>query len=191
MTGTDPGTASKPQLYRTESRQSAAASDDYYSFSEKEASSPDSQVTAMRFATPDSQPSSQASSPTVPSGQQPQTVAETQPANARQPDLQDLGSPRPGTSSTVRFGEDKVARISPKSNETVRRVPSDYAGPAPTPGLDDSPYVRFAIDQLTRDEQVHGPRRQDSISTRDSDQPTERLLWDEGLGYFTDRKSTR
>ncbi|KAJ5243530.1 uncharacterized protein N7469_001857 [Penicillium citrinum] len=176
---------SKPQLYRTESRQSAAASDDYYSLSEKEASSPDSQVTAMRFATPGSQPSSQASSPTVPSGQQPQTVTMPQPGEAHQTDIGDLGSPRPGTASTVRFGEDKVARISPKSNETVRHVPSDYAGPAPTPGLDDSPYVRFAIDQLTRDEQVHGPRRQDSISTRDSDYPTDRLLWDEGLGYFT------
>ncbi|KAJ5407580.1 hypothetical protein N7509_001463 [Penicillium cosmopolitanum] len=175
--------SSKPQLYRTESRQSAAASDDYYSFSDKGTSSPDSQVTAMRFATPDSQPSSQASSPTVPRTQQPQPVA--QPSHYRQPDPQDLGSPRPGTASTVRFGEDRVARISPKSDETVRRVPSEYAGPAPTPGLDDSPYVRFAIDQLTRDEQVHGPRRQDSISTRDSDYPTDRLLWDEGLGYFT------
>jgi len=108
-----------------------------------------------------------------------------QPDEAHQSDIRDLGSPRPGTASTVRFGEDRVARISPKSNETVRHVPSDYAGPAPTPGLDDSPYVRFAIDQLTRDEQVHGPRRQDSISTRDSDYPTDRLLWDEGLGYFT------
>ncbi|KAJ5111035.1 hypothetical protein N7532_001570 [Penicillium argentinense] len=178
------GTASKPQLHRTESRQSAAASDDYYSFSERGASSsPESRVTAMRFTTPDSQPSSTASSPTVPRTQQPQAVA--QPPRRHNPDPQDLGSPRPPTTSTVRFGEDSIARISPKSDETVRRVPSEYAGPAPTPGLDDSPYVRFAIDQLTRDEQVHGPRRQDSVSTRESDYNEERLVWDEGLGYFT------
>lgn len=32
------------------------------------------------------------------------------------------------------------------------------AGP-PTPGVDDTPYVRFAVDQLTRDEEVRGSRR--------------------------------
>ena len=32
------------------------------------------------------------------------------------------------------------------------------AGP-PTPGVDDTPYIRFAIDQLTRDEEVRGSRR--------------------------------
>lgn len=109
-----------------------------------------------------------------------------QSTSQRQPFPEDAGSPRPATASTVRFGEEKVARISPKSDETVRHVPSsrDYAGRAPTPGLDDSPYVRFAIDQLTRDEQVHGPRRGESVSTN-NDYPVDRLVWDEGLGYFT------
>lgn len=35
---------------------------------------------------------------------------------------------------------------------------SSEAGP-PTPGVDDTPYIRFAIDQLTRDEEVRGSRR--------------------------------
>lgn len=97
----------------------------------------------------------------------------------------DLGSPRPGTSSTVRFGEDRVARISPKSDETIRQVPPsrEYAGTAPTPGLDDTPYVRFAIDQLTRDEHT-GPQRTDSISTN-NEYAGDHLVWDEGLGCFT------
>ncbi|KAJ5153151.1 uncharacterized protein N7482_009629 [Penicillium canariense] len=180
--------SSKPQVYRTESRQSAAASDDYYSFSDRAvSSSPDSCVTAMRFATPDSHQSSRASPPPVPQIQQPQhqPMAESSPQYQQQsPAPEDLGSPRPATASTVRFGEERIARISPKSDDTVRRVPSDYAGPAPTPGLDDSPYVRFAIDQLTRDEEVNGPTRQDSVSTKD-DFPTDRLVWDQGLGYFT------
>ncbi|KAJ5692295.1 hypothetical protein N7462_001718 [Penicillium macrosclerotiorum] len=181
--------SSKPQVERTESRQSVAASDDYYSFSDRAASSsPESRVTAMRFATPDSHPSSQASSPTVPSAQEPQhrQMAEFShlQQQMQQHTAEDIGSPRPATASTVRFGEDKIARISPKSDETVRRITTDYAGPAPTPGLDDSPYVRFAIDQLTRDEEVNGPRRQDSISTKD-DFPVDRLVWDQGLGYFT------
>lgn len=30
---------------------------------------------------------------------------------------------------------------------------------APTPGVDDTPYVRFALDQLTRDEEVRGSRQ--------------------------------
>ncbi|RAH42351.1 DUF3433 domain-containing protein [Aspergillus brunneoviolaceus CBS 621.78] len=49
-----------------------------------------------------------------------------------------------------------------------------YAGRPPTPGMDDSPYIHFAISQLTRDEEVAGPRRRSSIP----------LLWDDGLGCF-------
>ncbi|CAG8275103.1 unnamed protein product [Penicillium salamii] len=168
-------TASRPQLARTESRQSVAASDDYYSFSDRASSSPDSQVTVMRFRTPDSRPSSNASSPNM---SQDHSTAE------------EFGSPRPPTASTVRFGDDRVTHMRPHSeaaasDETARRVPSDYAGPAPTPGLDDSPYVRFAIDQLTQD-RSGGVSRHDSLSTTTTgDYPTDRMVWDEGLGYFT------
>ncbi|KAJ5114835.1 hypothetical protein NUU61_000594 [Penicillium alfredii] len=174
--------SSKPQVYRTESRQSAAASDDYYSFSDRASSSPESRVTVMRFTTPDSHPSSQASSPTVPRTHQ-RPIGEA--SRSRHPAPE---SPRPATASTVRFGEENIARISPNSeethsDETARRIPSDYAGPAPTPGLDDSPYVRFAIDQLTRDG-ANRASRQGSLSSRE-DYPVDRLVWDEGLGYFT------
>ncbi|KAJ6114942.1 hypothetical protein N7486_000720 [Penicillium sp. IBT 16267x] len=147
--------SSKPQVYRTNSAQSVAASDDYYSFSDRVSSSEESRVTAMRYATPDSRPSSQASSPTV-SRTQPAVIEELN--HLAQPP-QDPGSPRPPTESTVRFGEDRIARISPKSDETVRRVPrsDEYAGPAPTPGMDDTPYVQFALNQLTRDEESGMP----------------------------------
>lgn len=107
-----------------------------------------------------------------------------------QPTAEELGSHRPPTASTVRFGEDQVSQLRSESeatgsDETARRVPSDYAGPAPTPGLDDSPYVRFAIDQLTQD-RSRGVTRHDSLSTTTTgDYPTDRMVWDEGLGYFT------
>lgn len=109
-----------------------------------------------------------------------------------QPMAGDQGSPRPPTASTVRFGEDQVTATflhpesdTASSDETTRRVPSDYTGPAPTPGLDDSPYVRFAIDQLTQD-RSRGVARHDSLSTTTTgDYPTDRMVWDEGLGYFT------
>lgn len=105
----------------------------------------------------------------------------------QQPPSAGDGSPRPATASTVRFGEDRVARLSPNSDDTVRHIPSsrEYAGRPPTPGLDDSPYVRFAIDQLTRDEHIRTPRRADSVFTNNDDYPVDRLVWDEGLGYFT------
>lgn len=142
----------------------------------------------MRFDTPDSHHSSQASSPTVFRTEQPQhneiSRSNQHCQQQQMPAQENIGSPRPSTASTVRFGEDRVAHISPKSDDTVRRIADDYAGPAPTPGLDDSPYVRFAIDQLTRDEEVGVPQRHDSISTN-QDYPSERLIWDQGLGYFT------
>ncbi|KAJ5652318.1 hypothetical protein N7507_009744 [Penicillium longicatenatum] len=173
--------SSKPQVYRTNSAQSVAASDDYYSFSDRVSSSEESRVTAMRYATPDSRPSSQASSPTR---TRPGVIEELH--HLAQP-AQEPGSPRPPTESTVRFGEDRIARISPKSDETVRRVPrsDEYAGPAPTPGMDDTPYVQFALNQLTRDEEVSGVGRQDSVSTNRDEYPGDRLVWDAGLGYFT------
>ncbi|KAJ5772265.1 hypothetical protein N7520_002794 [Penicillium odoratum] len=169
--------SSKPQVYRTDSAQSVAASDDYYSFSDRVTASPDSQVTAMHYATPNSRPSSRAS----------EAEHATMNEHYQAQFAQNQDSPRPPTESTVRFGEDRIARISPRSDETVRRVPrsDEYAGPAPTPGLDDTPYVQFALNQLTRDEEVNGVGRQDSVSTNRDEYPADRLVWDESLGYFT------
>ncbi|KXG46173.1 Protein of unknown function DUF3433 [Penicillium griseofulvum] len=105
---------------------------------------------------------------------------------------EDVESQRPPTSSTVRFAGDRPSNISPtppsdvsRSEGTSRRSPNDYPGPVPTPGVDDTPYVRFAIDQITQD-RAQGLQRNDSISTTTtSDYPADRLVWDEGLGYFT------
>ncbi|KAJ6191528.1 hypothetical protein N7519_001549 [Penicillium mononematosum] len=162
---------SKPQLARTESQQSVAASDDYYSFSDRAPSSPESVATIMRFRTADSHAPSPAMSQIHLAQEDPE-------------------SQRPPTSSTVRFAEDRPDHVSPisdaaRSDETALQSPADYPGPAPTPGMDDSPYVRFAIDQLTQD-RARGVQRTDSISTTTtSDYPTDRMVWDEGLGYFT------
>lgn len=53
----------------------------------------------------------------------------------------------------------------------------------PTPGVDERPYIRFAIEQLTRDEELLGRGRQGSISS--INYPVERIIPDEGLGYYT------
>jgi hypothetical protein len=52
----------------------------------------------------------------------------------------------------------------------------------PTPGVDDAPFLRFAIDQLTRDEELLGHGRHGSITSREY--PVERIVPDEGLGYY-------
>lgn len=71
----------------------------------------------------------------------------------------------------------------------------DSESMATTPGLDTTPYIRFAIDQLTRDEEVRGSRmypqgHEDATVVSegepqdDADYPVERILSDESLGYM-------
>lgn len=56
---------------------------------------------------------------------------------------------------------------------------------ATTPGMDDTPYIRFAIDQITRDEEVRGSRVYPKVATTaDEDYPVERIVPDDGLGYM-------
>ena len=85
----------------------------------------------------------------------------------------------PGTVSTVRFGDNSVAEIRHRLDPSSPRENNS----APTPGVDDTPYIRFAIDQLTRDEEITGEGRQGSVVA--TDYPVDRLVGDEGLGYFS------
>jgi hypothetical protein len=61
----------------------------------------------------------------------------------------------------------------------------DTVGGDISPGVDDSPYIRFAIEQLTRDEELLGRGRQGSVTS--ADYPVNRIVGDEGLGYYGDR----
>lgn len=54
-----------------------------------------------------------------------------------------------------------------------------YAGREQTPGMDDSPYIRFAINQLTREGEE--PPRQ---SEESEFEPAEQVVWDGSLGHF-------
>lgn len=56
------------------------------------------------------------------------------------------------------------------------------SGP-PTP-IDDTPYIRFAIDQLTRDEDIRAVQRP-STSTSSDSYPVDRIVPDLGLGYMS------
>lgn len=72
--------------------------------------------------------------------------------------------------------------MSPRSDTGNRRIPSECTTPAATPGMDDSPYIHYAINQLTRNGEYSSLRRQDSVAS--DDYPTSRVAWDDELGCF-------
>lgn len=61
----------------------------------------------------------------------------------------------------------------------------------PTPNVDDTPYIRFAIEQLTRDEDVRATTGRPDTSASSNAAPLERLVHDRGLGYYHGTGLTR
>ncbi|KAK2829849.1 hypothetical protein FQN49_007200 [Arthroderma sp. PD_2] len=149
--------SSQPKLVHTPSQQSIAASDDYYSFSDNTVHSTASKVTVVPYQTaPSRNPS-------------PARHTSQQQEQAQEQDRQE---------------EVKIRRpsMSWQPASTARGDNRVLDNGTPTPGTDDSPYIRFAIDQLTRDEELRGEGRHGSLAT---DYPVERIVPDEGLGYYT------
>ena len=71
------------------------------------------------------------------------------------------------TPLVVRFDEDQIRSDEAEASGKARRmVELDLASP-PTP-VDDTPYIRFAIDQLTRDEEIRGAQKPRSEASSDS-----------------------
>ncbi|KAF3480017.1 uncharacterized protein GIQ15_06993 [Arthroderma uncinatum] len=158
--------SSQPKLVHTPSQQSIAASDDYYSFSDITAHSSTSKVTVVPYQT----------------------------APSRNPSTQDVHThiqdhiPQPEDSQDKQIQPARA--VASVRRPSMSRPPTATRGEirlldngTPTPGADDSPYIRFAIDQLTRDEELRGAGRHGSLAT--TDYPVERIVPDEGLGYYT------
>ncbi|KAL6237018.1 hypothetical protein BDW75DRAFT_204913 [Aspergillus navahoensis] len=179
--------SSRPQLFRTESQQSAAASDDYYSLSSRtptsRSASGGSRTTVVRYATPNSHPVSRTSSPTLSRTllAPPAAVPRAEHSPIRQPEQRETFVTQ--IDSTTQPSEDRNTHLGlymdGASGEPVR---DSYAGREPTPGMDDSPYIRFAINQLTREGEEDHPRRSEESGYESS--PPERLVWDSSLGHF-------
>ncbi|KAL4918596.1 hypothetical protein BDW62DRAFT_181210 [Aspergillus aurantiobrunneus] len=179
--------SSRPQLFRSESQQSAAASDDYYSLSSRtnttRSASGASRTTVVRYATPNSHPVSRTSSPAVsrtllaPPAPVPRPEQHPEvPVEQRETFVTHIDS---ATQST----ETRNARLSLSLDGAGGGPVRDtYAGRGPTPGTDDSPYIRFAINQLTREGEEEPPRRSSESGCEST--PTERLVWDGTLGHF-------
>ena len=75
--------------------------------------------------------------------------------------------------------------------DTRRRSNMDPDSQATTPGQDTTPYIRFAIDQLTRDEEVRGSRVYPEVRQHEEDYPVERIVADDGLGYMAQEQATQ
>lgn len=76
------------------------------------------------------------------------------------------------------------------------RADMDAQSNITTPGQDTTPYIRFAIDQLTRDEEVRGSRiypqvEQTAEESDEDDYPVERIVPDHGLGYMAQEQATQ
>jgi hypothetical protein len=71
--------------------------------------------------------------------------------------------------------------------------PDDAESNVTTPGQDTTPYIRFAIDQLTRDEEVRGSRVYPQVEQpiEEDDYPVERIVPDNGLGYMAREQVTQ
>ena len=167
--------SSRPRLIHVDSKQSITASDDYYSLGSDESSAEDRTVT-QKYETPPSQTRSG-----VAIQEHPQSEATIPTIRKVKPSPPDVAISAP---TVVRFEQSQEIKRKPVSGEGMvsQRTATDNDVSPTTPGLDDTPYIRFAIDQLTRDEELLGPRRQDTIS--EASYPVDRIIPDEGLGYY-------
>ncbi|KAL8969200.1 MAG: hypothetical protein Q9183_002110 [Haloplaca sp. 2 TL-2023] len=166
------------------SKQSVAASDDYYSLSSG-ASSQDEKNTARRYQTPPlhiipepyrrespsdpTKPTVRAVTPTLP----PKLPTAPQPVWTNPPGQAHKIKRKPISSSSAA-----------SSDNTANKLPISPA----SPGVDDTPYIQFAIEQLTRDEEVNEgvkPRLRDTQSQEsyavERVVPDERLRLQQGL----------
>ncbi|OJD37452.1 phosphoribosylaminoimidazole-succinocarboxamide synthase protein [Diplodia corticola] len=173
---------SRPHIQHSASQQSISASEDYYTVSEISTSSGDdrSQTTIIRHNTPPElyrtplQSHEQLTNPRRLS-----TLQE-----ARKSREANTGVPR-----TVNFDETSIPQRSmpsrgPAVQDPRRKSGRESESVSTTPGVDDTPYIRFAIDQLTRDEEVRGSRKYPAGTRASAEQyPVQRLVSPETVAY--------
>ncbi|TVY80282.1 hypothetical protein LSUE1_G004373 [Lachnellula suecica] len=93
------------------------------------------------------------------------------------------------TPLVVRFDEEQIRSDEAASSKKEGKKGSHMDPSPPTP-IDDTPYIRFAIDQLTRDEDLRTVQRPSTATSSDS-YPVDRIIPDHGLGYMAAHREER
>ncbi|KAI4165290.1 MAG: hypothetical protein LQ342_001158 [Letrouitia transgressa] len=161
-------TTSRPALVHSSSKQSITASDDYYSLSSGD-SSQDDRI-AARYQTPPLQPKS------VDRFLVEKPTDTTKPSIKVVPHTPPLIHETPAPGRTAQGHIIKRKPVSSESTSSPRSADDEIVSP-PTPGFDDTPYIQFALEQLTRDEEVNKALRPEMRNAASQDSyPVERLF---------------
>jgi len=91
-------------------------------------------------------------------------------------------------SLAVRFDEEQIMSDTVQASRRDKIEGASLESSTPTP-TDDTPYIRFAIEQLTRDLDLSASKG-NSIASSDT-YPVERVIPDLGLGYLAENRYTR
>ncbi|KAH6620269.1 hypothetical protein C7974DRAFT_229693 [Boeremia exigua] len=172
---------SLPQLSHSSSQKSIAASEGYYSASEHNSSDSDDRKRFYQTPTTRTPTRSHEQLHT----QNPAPVTSLRGVGIPRGQLQ---QPHPAHLQNRPISTIAEER---RSMDTRRRSNVDSDSQPTTPGQDTTPYIRFAIDQLTRDEEVRGSRVYPEVRQYDEDYPVERIVPDSGLGYMAQEQQTQ
>lgn len=135
---------SRPALVHSASKQSVTASDDFYSLSSGE-SSQEEKSTVRRYPTPPLH--------TIPEPYRRKDVA-----TSERPTIRTIVRTPPTAQDTARpdeINQDFKIKRKPVSTESSPTYSSNEVISPITPDVDDTPYIRIAIESLTRDEGMH------------------------------------
>ncbi|KAF2452427.1 hypothetical protein BDY21DRAFT_329159 [Lineolata rhizophorae] len=186
-------TVNRPQLAHAESQHSITASEDYYSLSESRSSESDERSQRPgHYATPPSRFRSPQQSHELLQQSQSSLAQSLRPQRRPSRDAAagpSAPEPAAGTSSEKSLKKQPSPPYLQQA-PAASPIPEEHAGqmdpgmsPATTPGVDETPYIRFAIDQLTRDEEIRGTRLYHGLDDED-DYPVDRIIADPAMGYI-------
>lgn len=155
------GTGSRPEIFKSLSKQSITATDEYQSCGEyaTEGSSLEDPATVVRWSTPPSQARSTAATPGNPQ-------INPSPTSRRV---------RVESTSPVIAEVTETRSVHPQPSRVPPVAATEGGFSPPTPEIDDTPYIHYAIEQITRDGADFRSRRPPTVAS-DSTYPVERIV---------------
>jgi hypothetical protein len=168
----DCNTDNHPQLQHSTSRHSIAASNAGIAQSEADYAADNESVTTaetvVHWSAPHSIPNR--------SGANSHFEAAETPVNV----TTDINSHAIVNPMDLQLDEQRIGSRGARTSE--RLIFDELDSASPTPNTDDTPYIRYAIDALTRDDDFKRIQRPRTSNSEDS-YPVDRVVPDQGLGY--------